>query len=407
MNILWVTPEIPIPADNGHRVVYCNRIIGLSSLGHKIYLCAFVENDFEFSYRNALLKYCEDVSLFRRDKSRKGGLRSILLPAHIAKRHSEEFQEKVNRYLYGRNIDVLLVDSINMAQYRPKRIRSQVLTVLAVHNVDHRLMLRSALIQRNLLKKLFLLNEALKTLIYEHHIYENGAFDLFSFVSATERNYIVKKYPRAKTILSPVGVYNNALPFDGQGQDNQSTKTIMFVGNLGYFSNVESITWFVRRVYPRILEHLENVRLYIVGKQPGKDVYGLVRAYRNIEIVGNVPDVIPFLSMADIVIAPMVSGAGVKVKILEALSAKRIVVATRLAVEGTDLLDGKHLLVVDDFDETGFASKCLEILGDKDRFQNIAEKGYNYIIREYSWDKMVRDFNDQLLTALHVKRENL
>lgn len=395
-----------MPTDNGHRVVYCNRVIGLASLGHRIYLCAFVDNDLEFSYRDALLKYCEDVSLFRREKGGKVRLQSILLPVHIAKRHSKEFQEEVDRYLREKNIDVLLIDSINMAQYQPNRIGAHVLTVLGVHNIDHILLLRSALIQRNPMKKLFLLNEALKTLVYERRIYKNNTFDLFSFISRTEWDNIMKKCPAAKTIYSPIGVYDNACSSDEQVADSKPTKTLMFVGNMSYFSNVESISWFVHRVYPYVLEHAENVRLCIVGKQPGKEIYELANAYHNIEIIGDVPSTIPLLSLADIVIAPMVSGAGVKVKILEALSARRIVVTTRLGVEGTDLLDGKHLLVVEDFDERGFASKCVEILRNKDRFQCIAENGYNYVIRNYSWEKVVRDFNDDILTALKVKREN-
>jgi glycosyltransferase involved in cell wall biosynthesis len=260
--------------------------------------------------------------------------------------------------------------------------------------------------QRDPLRKLFLLNEALKTLVYEHRIYKNSSFDLFSFVSRTERDYILKKYPAVKAIHSPIGVNDNGSSPNREAA-RKSIKTLMFIGNLSYFSNIESIAWFVHKVYPDVLKHFENVRLWIVGKQPGRQIYELANAYRNIEVIGDVPSTIPLLSQADIVIAPMISGAGVKVKILEALSARRIVVTTRLGVDGTDLLDGKHLLVADDFDNRGFASKCLEILTQEDSFQNVAETGYNYVTRNYSWEKTVRDFNDEILTALKRKRGNL
>jgi len=68
MKLLWLTPEIPIPTNNGHRVVYCNRIKAMSRIGHKIYLCSFVEEDFELAYEKELKEYCYMVNLFKRKK---------------------------------------------------------------------------------------------------------------------------------------------------------------------------------------------------------------------------------------------------------------------------------------------------------------------------------------------------
>lgn len=406
MNVLWITPEIPIPADNGHRVVYHNRIAGLSSLGHSIYLYTFVEDECEFGSRRSLLAYCREVSLFRRERARTRRSLSKFLPVYIVKRRCERLRSEVNRCLQEKPIDVLLIDSVSMAQYRPRTIGAGILTVLCVHNIDHLLFWRSALAQRDLRRKLFLLSEAVKTFAYERRIYGDNTFDLFSFVSSTEREHIVDRYPAVKAIHSPIGVSDHGSSATGEA-GSKPLKTILFVGNLSYFSNIEGISWYVRKVHPEVLKHCNNVRLVIAGKQPGSQIHQLASTARNIEVVGDVPSTIPLIRQADIVIAPMISGAGVKVKILEALSARRIVVTTRMGVDGTDLLDGKHLFVVDNLDHRGFALKCLEILRQEESYQSIAQTGYEYVTRRYSWNRTVKAFNDEIMTALRHKIEIL
>jgi glycosyltransferase involved in cell wall biosynthesis len=246
--------------------------------------------------------------------------------------------------------------------------------------------------------------EALKTWVYEYRMYKAARFDLFTFVSSSELEYVTKRFPNVSTFLSPIGVNDN---FSGHEVPRFPTDNIMvFVGNLSYFSNIESISWFVDSVYPLILNDRPDARLRIVGKQPSTEILKLAVRFPGIEVMGDVDDTLSYLQSATVVIAPMVSGAGVKVKIADALSARKLVISTRLGIEGTDYQSNEHLLVVENLDSQGYASACLDVLNDPDKYHTIADQGYKHVIGEYSWDNLVAQFETELMSAMQRKKAN-
>lgn len=401
MRILWITPEIPIPTDNGHRFVYFNRIKEMSRMGQIIYLCAFVEDDFEFIYEDHLRKYCKDVYLFRR-KKHKSNIRQLWLPNYILKRESIEFRDRVSSIINKEMIDVIIIESTNMAQYLPNKLPSIILRILSIHNIDFILLWRSALVKRNVIKKIGHFYESLKTMIYEFIIYKKNLFDTYIFVSEYEKCYISRKFRKIKVFLSPIGVNDIASSFNHIADCN--TNVILFLGNLSYFCNIDAIDWFVNKIYPIICSSLNNVILNIVGKQPSDAVLLLKKSSDRINIISDVLDIGPILAEADLVIAPIISGGGVKVKVLNALSAKKLVVSTKMGIEGTSLQDRKHLFVVDDFNHNEFAFKCIECLVNKDSLLPIANEGYKYILNEYRWGIVSKNLLSYIDLALNQKR---
>ena len=159
--------------------------------------------------------------------------------------------------------------------------------------------------------------------------------------------------------------------------------TIAFVGAMSYPPNVAAIEWFAGRVLPLIWAVRPDVRLVIAGRDPVPSVRAL-GADPGITVTGTVDDVRPYLARAAVVIAPMVSGSGIKNKVLEALAMARPVVATSLGAEAVAAESGRDLLVVDE--PEAFARAVRSLLDDPDRAAAMGRNGRALVERRYTWD---------------------
>jgi glycosyltransferase involved in cell wall biosynthesis len=373
--------------------VYGNRMAVLASLGHEIYSLAFHEDDVDVAHM-AFCRYVVRYELFPRKRENQVRGRFSLIPEYIRKRHNRDLMHKLENLALSGDFDVLSVESMNMAHFLKAAIPVNMLKVLHIHNIDHILIWRSARLKGSLLERVHWRLEALKALVYERAVFRSGLADLYTFVSESEMAY---------AILSPIGVKELASTVC----DEQETVPgrVVFVGNLSYFSNVESVNWFVQAVMPELARKSCDLHLMLVGKSPAEEIRALPSSHANISLIPNVADVRPYLDSAHLVIAPMVSGAGVKVKILEALAAGCPVVTTELGADGVHLTNGEHLLVTSNFDEVAFAAACEQVLRNPAEHMAMARRGQQHVLRCFGWRNVVSALAQEFEDRVTLKRE--
>jgi glycosyltransferase involved in cell wall biosynthesis len=122
---------------------------------------------------------------------------------------------------------------------------------------------------------------------------------------------------------------------------------LLITGSLWFEPNVRGAVWFINKVWQRLLKDNRQIRLkyklVIAGSRPGEELKAAVSRFQNIELVDTPPDMKPYFENASIYIAPIFSGAGMKVKVAEALAYGLPVIGTSHAFNGyriTDLVDG-------------------------------------------------------------------
>jgi polysaccharide biosynthesis protein PslH len=158
---------------------------------------------------------------------------------------------------------------------------------------------------------------------------------------------------------------------------------ILFSGTMSYRPNAEAALWFADEVLDRVRAARPDAGLAIVGRDPPRRVRALA-SRPGIEVTGRVSDLRPWLAGAQVVVAPLLSGGGTKLKVIEALAAARPLVATPVGAEGIDAEPGRHLLVAEG--AAAFAAAVLEILGDRERARRIAARGRALAVGRYSWE---------------------
>lgn len=147
--------------------------------------------------------------------------------------------------------------------------------------------------------------------------------------------------------------------------------SIIFVGTMNHPPNVDAVLNFYSNCYTDIKEKIPEIKFYVVGQKPAKELDHLQKD-PTIKITGFVEDVRPFISKSSVVIAPFISGTGVKTKILEAMSMGKVVVSTSIGARGIDIVNNEDIIIADD--PQIFGSKIVNLL---DNFQLRKEIGLN------------------------------
>jgi sugar transferase (PEP-CTERM/EpsH1 system associated) len=170
---------------------------------------------------------------------------------------------------------------------------------------------------------------------------------------------------------------------DGRRASNQ----LVMTGKMSYHANVTMAVDFVKGILPKVLARVPEAHLKIVGKDPSRDVMALHHP-PEVEVVGTVPDVRPYLREAAVAVAPLPYGAGVQSKVLEAMACSTPVVLSTVAARGIRLEPERDALVAEGEEE--FAGAVARLLGDPELRAQIGRAGRRYVEQHHDWLKIAR-----------------
>jgi glycosyltransferase involved in cell wall biosynthesis len=204
-----------------------------------------------------------------------------------------------------------------------------------------------------------------------------------------------KKRLEALYDLQNVVVMPNAVstPLELPPRDPSESIAFLFVGTLDYYANEDAVRFLGREIVPLLRRRARRpFRIDIVGSgEPSPALRGACRQ-PEIDLVGKVRRLEPWYHRADIVLAPLRTGGGTRIKILEAMSFRRPVVSTSIGIEGLEVIDGEHVLIGDT--PVDFAKQCVRLMSDRQLTNRIAESAFNLCAREYSLEAMRAALDD-------------
>jgi len=173
--------------------------------------------------------------------------------------------------------------------------------------------------------------------------------------------------------LDPVGTRDDAL---------------LFVGNLNHPANRQAVRHAATEIFPLVRSERADARLRVVGELPD-------RAFRvddvGVELIGLVPDVVPYLDEAAVFVAPLRTGGGMRVKVLEALSAGKAIVAYTEALDGLTVEHGRHVLVARSPEE--FARHVVDLLADQDRRRELGRAARAWALEHVGWEAVLDEYD--------------
>ncbi len=401
MNILQLCKKSPYPANDGESIAILQISRGLVEQGHQI--CVLALNTPKHYYPADAypedLKAIISFNLVEHDtsiKMYKAFLNLLSLkPYHITRFDSKTYREKLIQILKKNQFDIIQAEGIHLAIYL-KTIRkySRAKIVLRSHNVEHLIWQRIAANTKNLLKKIYLKIQAKRLKRFELHTINQ--FDGIASISPTDSTYF-----QTNGCLKPLANILPGLNIKDYPLNiiRQPVEDCCIFGALDWIPNQEGLSWFVHQVWPILKKQEKQLKLLIAGRNAPE----WIKQFNGngIQFLGEIDDASSFYADHALFLIPLFSGSGIKIKIIEALTYGKTIVATSLALEGTGLKAGVHLLQADD--KQSFAEAISSCLHRNELRIKLAEAGSKFVRDEYSIQKIILQlthFYKSLLNAV-------
>ncbi|MCZ3388526.1 MAG: glycosyltransferase family 4 protein [Actinomycetia bacterium] len=372
-----VTKFVPYPANAGGRIRSLAILRRLLDQG-EVVLCCFDDGSSDAA---ELRRLGIDVRTVPWDTSVPNVVRGI------AKAHSgsagrfwdRRLAALVRRACAEQPADLLQVEYSQLAPYLD--VGSARLKVLDFHNIESSLALSFARSSREL--KAWL---AYPESVLLRRLEKKGAerADLVLVVSEEDRQRLPGR-PR-EVLVCPNG-------WDpGEVLPASTEPVAAFVALMGWKPNSDAAVWLAREVWPLVRASVPDARLLLVGREPGRVVTDL--AAPDIEVTGTVPEIAPYLQQSMVALAPLLSGGGTRLKVLEALNSGRPLVSTSVGIDGLTDLIGKGVFVGDS--PADFAKEIVDLFGDPERARKAGLEGAEAARTHYSWDGTLRSWSERI-----------
>lgn len=294
-------------------------------------------------------------------------------PSFLNYYYHPTMQQKVERLLSQKKFDIIIAD-YQMAHYvQNEYIPKMVYALDAVSGYSYEMYKKASIKD-----KFFWLFQYYKQRHYERGVFKH--FDVCIVVNEKDKQLLKEILPHTNIEVVPNGV---DIEYFHPHDVEEDYPTVTFVGDMSTPPNVDAVNYFYTEIYPLIKKEIPSIKFYIVGRNPVPEVRKLSRD-PSVEVTGGVEDVRPYTTKSSLIVVPMVSGTGIKNKILEAMAMAKAVVTTSMGASGIEVDDGENIIIADD--PKDFAQKIIELINNNDLREEIGKNARELTEKRYSWE---------------------
>lgn len=392
-NILFLAHRIPYPPNKGDKIRSWNFLSRLAAI-HTVHAGFYIDDERDLEHilflENTVRSLCyEQTSPIRQKIKSVSGLfkgRSLTECAYS----SNKLKKYVNYLIKNNLIDCIFLFSSATATLIPKEYTGRIVTDLV--DVDSEKW--GAYAQSSWWPMSWIYRrEAKKLAAFETEIAERSQVTIL--VSQDEANlFRDKNNSLAEKIFAVPNGVDTAIFDPGHYPVKSFQKCIIFTGAMDYQPNIEAVEWFCHNVWPKVFSNHADA-VFIIAGGPLTPRIKRLNAINGVSALGYVQDMAATLAKATIAIAPLQTARGIQNKVLEALAMEKATVATSLANEGINAVDGQHLRIADTADE--FANIVSDLLLNEDECRTLGGAGRSFVQAQFSWDISFDTLNSLLL----------
>jgi glycosyltransferase involved in cell wall biosynthesis len=393
MRIAYVVPYVP----NRIRTRSYNLISQLAALGHEVVVFTVGSSSADLIDAQNLRERCHEVNYYSQPLWNSLLNSAAALPSRKPLQSVYSWQPVMARQIIQRasrnEFDIVHIEHLRGSHFGlslKSRLPGMPVLWDSVDCISH-LFQQAAKQSRSLFGKFMTRLELGRTRRAEGDL--ACRFDHTLVTAPGDRNALLELIPPGKS-PSEISVLPNGvdLEYFHPGADVQrDPETVVFSGKMSYHANVSMARYLVEEIMPRIWRSRPAARLFIVGKDPTPAIKKLARNPL-IAVTGTVDDIRPFLWRATVSVVPLLYGAGIQNKILEAMASGTPVVTTCQALSALQAQPGKDLFVSDHPD--GFSQAVLQLIADRDLQQKTSDAGVIYTRSFHSWTAIASQLVD-------------
>jgi polysaccharide biosynthesis protein PslH len=387
LKILYISPRVPFPPTDGGAIVTFNTITEIARAGHEVHLLAIntpkhhqpagVVPHIAFQryvfVDTRLSPFKAFVNFFKRSSY------------NIERFISNDFEKALVETLRKNTYDIIQFEGAYVAWYVGLvRMHADCPVLLRAHNIEYTIWRRLSENCRKPLKRAYFkfLTKRLKKFEAEYY----PKFDGIATITAEDTVRLITLGITTAHKVIPAAVHIQKIP----GSILPKPFTIFILSSFDWLPNQEAVHWFLKNVWPGLIQKLPQMELHIAGKNMPDYFYQLNA--KNVVVHGFVNSSAEFMQQHDLMAVPLLSGGGMRVKIIEGMSLGKTIISSTVAAEGILCENGKNILIADKPGD--WIKKILDYFSSKTNYVQIGENARQLAAREYSNEKVTKDFLD-------------
>lgn len=383
MRILQLCNKAPYPANDGSSIAICTLAEGLADNGVELHLLAINTKKHFKPEKNIPLEFKEKThyqSVYKdTNTSAMGALLNLFSSQSyfVSRFFFKEYEDALIKKLTQTSFDIIQLEGVFMCTYIPTiRKYSNAKVVLRSHNLEHQIWERHLTNEKNILKKTYLTlqNNRLK------HFEINAFKAVDSIVTITDED---KKTISSISSEKPLHTCLTGVNLNDYKANNTSKypNTLFHFAAMDWMPNIEAVEWFIEQVWPDVIKQKTDAQLILAGRGMPERIKNLASA--NITIITDVKDSAEFYHDYDIMLVPLWSGSGLRIKLVEGLAYGKAIITTSIGAEGILYANNKDMMIADNKED--FIKAIFTLFNDSEKksdlqksARELAEKIFDY-----------------------------
>ncbi|MCK5775625.1 MAG: glycosyltransferase family 4 protein [Bacteroidales bacterium] len=377
MRILIIANKVPYPPKDGGSIATLTLARHFSYLGHQVTVLAMNTSKHYFPLDQLPLKLSNHIKFIGVDTeapiSPIAALKNLFFSrkAYIAERfYTEKFRIKLEELLDENDYDIIQLEGSYMGMYMPSiRLHSSAKVAMRAHNLEYEIWERTAK-NAMLLKRFYFANLAQRIKNLEVSLLNS----FHAMIPITQRDADSLRVLGCKIPMhiTPTGIdVEDSIKSDADIE----FPSVFHIGALDWPPNQEGLLWFFEKVWPLVIEKHPQLKFYLAGRNASAKIKSLEAT--NLIFLGEVESATDFMNTKAIGVVPLLSGSGMRIKIVEGMALGKSMITTKIGVEGIPATDGKDIMIADKPEE--FAEKICRMLDDKVLFEKIGNEAYAFV----------------------------
>lgn len=378
MKILQVTNKVPYPVKDGGAIACMNLARGFSLLGHEVTILAMntVKHHVTLTEIPESVKELAEFKLVN-VPARTSPVSALLNLVFSAKPYnavrfiSKTFEAELIKVLHENDFDIIQLEGLYVCPYiKAIRENSTAKIIYRAHNIEHEIWSRTAKMAHGL-EKWYLKN--LSKRIKKFEIQLLNKYDLLVPITGRDGAILDKLGNKKPLHVSQTGIDSSVLIPNSK---NLKHPTLFHIGSLEWSPNQEGLIWFFENCWDAIREKYPELRFYIAGRN-APIWFQRMMNLTNVVFMGEVADAYEFINSKSIMVVPLFSGSGMRIKIIEGMALGKPIVTTAIGTEGISTTSGVNIVVTED--AAGFVQSISDLIENREYFDKIGKNAIEYI----------------------------
>jgi glycosyltransferase involved in cell wall biosynthesis len=401
MKILILSSKVPFPPNDGGAIATLSIAEGLAENNNDVSMLCMNTSKHPFNVAKIPKILKEKIKFYSVDHNTKirffGALLNLFFshePYNAIRFKSKKFKKKLIEVLHVQKPQIVQLEGPYLGYYLDViRENSKAKVSLRAHNVENEIWQRKALNSANPFLRFYytILSSRIRKL--EKKVMDNS--DFLIPISDRDRKQLIQlsNIPNF-TIPTGLNPYRYPTPKDPE------FPTLFYIGALDWMPNQEAILWFIEEVFVKLVKQLKFLKLNIAGRNAPEWLMAKFREYQSLGIVfhGEVNNAYVFMNRYAIFVSPLLTGSGIRIKILEGMMMRRAVVASSIAAEGIPVSDRKNILIADSAEE--MSDIIFDLCKNKDKYLEIAANSRIFVLEKFNNLAVCKSLSDYYSTQM-------